>query len=360
MFVLDVSPLFNIWFVLKSIRSRSQTRASPSAQTTDWRKGSCSPFKKEWWGVTDKYVNLKTGCDLHNRDSKHALQRDFRHLCCFSQFCTQLSHSAVKPVSWVSHSEDIGVAFSHWGVQTHTEALRANTEKAQPASHQQALSPCRPCCSVLKHSGRSSSGRTSSNRLVCTHRRHCEDVQMYVQGTKVFLSGLQCNMQDTAAYRSLSRAGLGAVCVQSRWGGSVAMQWWRVGAEVRWGWQKFVCVHLIMTCPVSFVAEPGWAPAVFCTSDSMWTDSCSPPAASCAPAPDGTCSAGPSRLGQVQQWAPFCTHREEGCVTTGIQALTGFCHMALLLHNLNSQQIMNIWSDCDSTLNECQVCKWGL
>lgn len=58
---------------------------------------------------------------------------------------------------------------------------------------------------------------------------------------------------------------------------------------------------LIMTFPVSSVAAPGSAPAVFCTSDSTWTGSCSPPAAFCAPEPDGTCSAGPSRLGPVRQ-----------------------------------------------------------
>lgn len=57
----------------------------------------------------------------------------------------------------------------------------------------------------------------------------------------------------------------------------------------------------ITRCPASSVAGPGSAPAVFCTSGSMWTDSCSPLTASCAPAPDGTCSAGPSRLGPVQR-----------------------------------------------------------
>lgn len=59
--------------------------------------------------------------------------------------------------------------------------------------------------------------------------------------------------------------------------------------------------RLLTTCPVSSVAAPGSAPAVFCTSGSRWTDSCSPPAASCAPAPDGTCSAGPSRLGPARR-----------------------------------------------------------
>lgn len=58
---------------------------------------------------------------------------------------------------------------------------------------------------------------------------------------------------------------------------------------------------VLMMCPVSSAAAPGSAPAVFCTSGNMSTDSCSPPAAFCAPAPDGTYSAGPSHLGPVQQ-----------------------------------------------------------
>lgn len=74
------------------------------------------------------------------------------------------------------------------------------------------------------------------------------------------------------------------------------MTGWGGGEEGEW---QSLC--LIMTCPVSSVAEPGSAPAVFYTSGSMWTDSYSPPAAFCAPAPDGTCSAGPFRLGPVQQ-----------------------------------------------------------
>lgn len=62
-----------------------------------------------------------------------------------------------------------------------------------------------------------------------------------------------------------------------------------------------MCLYLIMMCPVSSVAGPESAPAVFCTSGNMWTDSCSPPVAFCVPEPDGTCSAGPSHLGPVQR-----------------------------------------------------------
>lgn len=38
-----------------------------------------------------------------------------------------------------------------------------------------------------------------------------------------------------------------------------------------------------MRCPVSSAAVLGSAPVASCTSGSKWTDSCSPPGASCAP-----------------------------------------------------------------------------
>lgn len=70
----------------------------------------------------------------------------------------------------------------------------------------------------------------------------------------------------------------------------------------------------LTTCSASSVAALGSGPAVFCTSGSRWTDSCSPPAASCAPAPGATCSAGPSRPGPARPSAPSCNaeHSRQG------------------------------------------------
>lgn len=82
----------------------------------------------------------------------------------------------------------------------------------------------------------------------------------------------------------------------------VVLECW--GEQRGWvggGFKQFMCLHLIRMCPVFSVAGPGSAPAVFCTSGSMWTDSCSPPAAFYAPAPDGMCSAGPFHLGPAQR-----------------------------------------------------------
>ena len=70
-----------------------------------------------------------------------------------------------------------------------------------------------------------------------------------------------------------------------------------------------------MRYPVSSVAGPGSVPAVFDTAGRRWTGSCFPPAASCAPAPDGTCSAGPSHLGPVRRSALSFTP-SRGAVTS--------------------------------------------
>lgn len=64
-------------------------------------------------------------------------------------------------------------------------------------------------------------------------------------------------------------------------------------------------------CPVSSVAVLGSAPAVFCTSGSMWTDFCSPLAVFCAPARDVKYSAGLSHPGPAQQSAPSYTPRKQ-------------------------------------------------
>lgn len=72
--------------------------------------------------------------------------------------------------------------------------------------------------------------------------------------------------------------------------------------------QITVCVYEggpIMMSPASSAAGRGLAPVVSCTFGSTWTGSCSPPAASCAPGPDGTCSAGPSRPGPAPRSARF-------------------------------------------------------
>lgn len=71
---------------------------------------------------------------------------------------------------------------------------------------------------------------------------------------------------------------------------------------VGWGGSGVAEGHCsIMKCPDASVAGPGSGPVVFCTFGSMSTDFCSPLVASCAPVPVGTCSAGPSRLGQAQR-----------------------------------------------------------
>lgn len=97
---------------------------------------------------------------------------------------------------------------------------------------------------------------------------------------------------------------------------------------VCWRWERVVLVCrsgvggvgavrsricLIRMCPVSSVAELGWVPAVFCSSGSTWTNSCSHPAASCVLAPTEKCSAGPSHLGLALQWAPSCSHQIKKC-----------------------------------------------
>lgn len=156
-----------------------------------------------------------------------------------------------------------------------TENGQKEEEEVHPEAQQQVCSDC----------------------LVCHHRIHCDHVQMYVHrmSSSCWTQGkaLRRNMQDTVECRSPSAV------EQSGMLGSVTMH---VTGRGGWGgWEGGGSSRLIRTCPVSSAAELGSGPAVFCSSGSMWPDSYSPPAAFYAPAPDGTCSAGPSHLGPVRR-----------------------------------------------------------